>query len=969
MALLLLLAASAPAGQEDAAPTLAVLNFVNLHPGDPWDWLSKGLADMLITDLGASPHLRLVERERMQAFFAEMDLAAKGIVDPATAARFGKMVDADLVLLGTYGVEAGQVQIEGHVVRLRDGQLMRVEFVKGPADQVLALEKELARRILQRLDVPLAEAEKRQLARFATLRVPAAAAYYGAFDAYDAGDYASALGWFRLAVRQDPAYLEARFRVGEMYTSMGEPRHALIEFRRVADAGADLPHPAVAAYLAAKIEEEHLGLPEAQHYLAVARKFPGTFPAALSACRAGDLYRAAGRTDEAYEAYLTFDALTEQVLGNERLRTETGHLRDPLLHTRSDELRFSRYRALEYIAAFVAYRWNVQGDTPARLPPCVLCFTSEKTRFEDLDFSVAAFSDARYRRDLAPKTKAFSRSVWYLLAAPKGMVFKSLKVTVHMQPFEGDPQGIFTPELRKRMRGCKVLMLQPWPGLYPSDRARAVGEVFNTKGEDWFQAEARWTANEPSTRTFSRDIPQHCRAVTVSIQEQPGLEITSWDVEAELSPARSPEEAATPEALRQALAARPERPQVHEPSLLETPGGELLMAFGNKSMPAGGLTPSQHENSDICLATLDENAGRFGPVRYYPCNSIFDDYHPHVTRGPDGTYWMVFVSRRSLPTGSDLFLSSSSDGRTWTFPRKVQLDFSDIAPTLSEHDRPYVVGPLRAYNHPRLLLHQDGRLWLAFNLPFVTYVTNSSDGVTWRKPVPLGAHFDSRTPPSLCEGQGGHVIIATCASRYGPTFVSYKKGRDRFSTGSETGVFFADVAPDLSFPTVTVAHQTRPADSFLAPEHQDVSLLRKRDGEFLLVYRRRVIRDVYVNDNDIRHYRDPDPHVYVCASRDLRTWRTWQLASRWPADFPRADNYLAQLPMAAGLQGDRLVLMIAGANCDLAPNIRRLADELTPQALRKPVTDLDGRQLPATAWVLDPERDLAIQGLTDSPGK
>ena len=77
-ALLVALLLAAPAwGSEQAHTRVAVLNFTNRNPGDGWDWLEKGLADMLITDLSASSRLRVVERERMQLLFEELELHRK----------------------------------------------------------------------------------------------------------------------------------------------------------------------------------------------------------------------------------------------------------------------------------------------------------------------------------------------------------------------------------------------------------------------------------------------------------------------------------------------------------------------------------------------------------------------------------------------------------------------------------------------------------------------------------------------------------------------------------------------------------------------------------------------------------------------------------------------------------------------------------------------------------------------------
>ena len=87
---MLSLASLAGAGQAPtpgAPVTLTVLNFVSRHPGDGWDWLEKGLADMLTTDLSASPRLRLIERERVQMVLDELRLVEAGLVEEKSAAR------------------------------------------------------------------------------------------------------------------------------------------------------------------------------------------------------------------------------------------------------------------------------------------------------------------------------------------------------------------------------------------------------------------------------------------------------------------------------------------------------------------------------------------------------------------------------------------------------------------------------------------------------------------------------------------------------------------------------------------------------------------------------------------------------------------------------------------------------------------------------------------------------------------
>ena len=55
---------SAPAFAVETSAT--VIDFYNLSQDKEWDWLSQGLADMLITDLSSVDHFQIVDREGLQ---------------------------------------------------------------------------------------------------------------------------------------------------------------------------------------------------------------------------------------------------------------------------------------------------------------------------------------------------------------------------------------------------------------------------------------------------------------------------------------------------------------------------------------------------------------------------------------------------------------------------------------------------------------------------------------------------------------------------------------------------------------------------------------------------------------------------------------------------------------------------------------------------------------------------------------
>ena len=110
-----LLAASAfavsaiPVAAQNAAqrPTLAVLYFTNSALVDNASYapLSKGMAEMLITELAQNNAVRVVERDRLQSVIEEQNLQNSDRVDKETAVKLGKTLGARHMLLGSFIID------------------------------------------------------------------------------------------------------------------------------------------------------------------------------------------------------------------------------------------------------------------------------------------------------------------------------------------------------------------------------------------------------------------------------------------------------------------------------------------------------------------------------------------------------------------------------------------------------------------------------------------------------------------------------------------------------------------------------------------------------------------------------------------------------------------------------------------------------------------------------------------------
>lgn len=219
-------------GQESAT-TIAVLDFINRNPGDGRDWLGKGLADMVITDLSASERLTVVDRERMQQLAREHDLVTSGIVEEDTAPAVGRVAKVGWVLQGTFACQGGNVTIEALLVDIARQLVLRIDRIEGPLDEVFELEEQLIGRVLENLNAPMSAAELRRVKLLKTRSLPAFEHYSRSLALFDNGQWYVALQEARLAQRADPEYLIAAARVAQLYEEVGEREHALIEYQRL----------------------------------------------------------------------------------------------------------------------------------------------------------------------------------------------------------------------------------------------------------------------------------------------------------------------------------------------------------------------------------------------------------------------------------------------------------------------------------------------------------------------------------------------------------------------------------------------------------------------------------------------------------------------------------------------------------------------------------------------------------------
>ncbi|MGH7597690.1 MAG: tetratricopeptide repeat protein [bacterium] len=219
----------------DSASTKAVAIFPLLYQGNNPEYaaLSKGLAEMLITDLSQVKSLEVVDRVRVQALFDEMALAQSGLVDETTAAKFGSMIRAGKIVRGAYTVlNERQLRVDMAFWDVQKQQFPAPASRDDLLQNLFQLEKALVFQVIENMGIELTPAEQEKIQRLPTQNLRAFLYYCTGLAQEDAGDYAQAARSYLRAAELDPGFswaVQKAELMEDLKLVSGEPEDVLNE--------------------------------------------------------------------------------------------------------------------------------------------------------------------------------------------------------------------------------------------------------------------------------------------------------------------------------------------------------------------------------------------------------------------------------------------------------------------------------------------------------------------------------------------------------------------------------------------------------------------------------------------------------------------------------------------------------------------------------------------------------------------
>lgn len=205
-------------GTAPAVPnTIAVLPWTYLGANPDLKPLERGLAHLLVTDLGKIGRFILLERTRVQALTDELALADSARVVLATAARSGRLLRAADVIQGVIHESGeGTIRLDASVVTTSTSGIRATGTASDRLDQLFAMEKTLVFELLDRMGVVPTPAERRAISERPTADLQAFLAFSRGLEAADRGDAAAAARYFESASTRDPGFRAARNSTGRL---------------------------------------------------------------------------------------------------------------------------------------------------------------------------------------------------------------------------------------------------------------------------------------------------------------------------------------------------------------------------------------------------------------------------------------------------------------------------------------------------------------------------------------------------------------------------------------------------------------------------------------------------------------------------------------------------------------------------------------------------------------------------------
>jgi eukaryotic-like serine/threonine-protein kinase len=220
-----------------ARKALAVVSIENMTEDHSLEWLDRGVAELLTTDLAQANTLEVISTERVRGLISRR-MKEEENLPPSESQTVAKEAHADIFLSGSLLRVGSRLRLDLRAQDTATGVLLFADKVEGAdAQAVFGMVDQAAAGILKRL-APSEAATKLNSADSLTSNLEALRAYEEGVSFYSRLMVGEALRAFQRATELDPQFAMAHFQRANLIYSFGSSaaaRHAIAQAREIAD--------------------------------------------------------------------------------------------------------------------------------------------------------------------------------------------------------------------------------------------------------------------------------------------------------------------------------------------------------------------------------------------------------------------------------------------------------------------------------------------------------------------------------------------------------------------------------------------------------------------------------------------------------------------------------------------------------------------------------------------------------------
>jgi len=200
-------------------PSVAVMYFESMSGDEEIRWLSRGLPNMLVTDLAQTPGLDVVSSQRIHEILQQVGQENLESIDKSVVTEVARRAGAGAAVVGSIFKSGDEIRIDVQVEDVASGRILSAESVRG--NDVFPLVDELTGRIRASLQVG-DQASGRPIAEVTTPSLEAYQLYTEGYQAMANVRFPDAREAFEKAVEIDPSFAMAYMQLSGLAQTRGE---------------------------------------------------------------------------------------------------------------------------------------------------------------------------------------------------------------------------------------------------------------------------------------------------------------------------------------------------------------------------------------------------------------------------------------------------------------------------------------------------------------------------------------------------------------------------------------------------------------------------------------------------------------------------------------------------------------------------------------------------------------------------